>query len=192
MFSFSSLAGAFEAENRVPASTTNDKLAATAHLVIARIRPDELGAVKLNKILWFADCEHYRRHGRSLTGETEYIRKGQGPCPQRMEIALGSLKSRGKIAETRRPILNYTRREFTPLEEPDLSLFSAEEVDLILGIALEMAALTAKAASDLSHDDLWNATEPYGHMSVKAGSVQVLQATTEAIDWAREAFAAAE
>jgi len=36
-----------------------DRLAAMAHYVIARCAPEELGATKLNKVLWFTDVFHY-------------------------------------------------------------------------------------------------------------------------------------
>jgi hypothetical protein len=169
---------------------SNDKLAAAAHLVIARLPPDRLGAVKLNKILWFADCEHYRRHGRSLTGEEAYVRRPQGPCPYRMEGTLRALKDRGLISESIRPVVNFTRREFTALREPDLDQFTREEIDLLLSSALEIAPMSAKAASDLSHDALWEGTDEGDLMSVEAGSVRVLPTPPEAKDWAREAFAA--
>jgi hypothetical protein len=168
---------------------SNDKLAAAAHLVIARLPPDDLGATKLNKILWFADCEFYRRHGRSLTGETEYIRRENGPCPNRMGEVIARLKIAGAIAERSQPIANYSRREFTPLSEPDVSSFTPEEVDILLSVALEIAPLSAKRASDISHDDLWKATPPNGRMSVEAGSVRIMPSTPEAHAWARALFA---
>ena len=170
--------------------STNDKLAAAAHLVIARLPPDDLGATKLNKILWFADCEFYRRHGRSLTGETEYIRRDNGPCPVRIVQVINRLKQDGAIVERPQPVAHYTRREFTAVIQPDVSKFTSVEVDILLGVALEIAAVTAKTASDISHDDLWEATLPNGRMSVAAGSVHILPPTPEFLDWARSAFAA--
>jgi len=170
--------------------TSNDKLARAAHLVIARLPPDDLGATKLNKILWFADCEFYRRHGRSLTGEVEYVRKDNGPCPVQMNDVIARLKQEGAIAERAQQIAQYTRREFTPLSQPDIDAFTAEEVDILLGVALEIAPMSAKRASDISHDDLWEATPHNGRMSVEAGSVKVLPPTPEVVDWARRAFAA--
>ena len=169
----------------------NDKLAAAAHLVIARLPPGDLGATKLNKILWFADCEFYRRHGRSLTGETEYVRKDNGPCPAGISSVIARLKESGAIAEQPQRIADYTRREFTALRQPDVQRsLTAEEVDVLLTVALEVARMSAKKASDLSHTDLWHATPNKGRMSVEAGSVRVLPPSPEVIDWAREAFAA--
>jgi hypothetical protein len=166
----------------------NDKLAAAAHLLIARLPSDELGATKLNKILWFADCEFYRRHGRSLTGETEYVRQEFGPCPVGIGRVLASLKAQGAIVETPRSIAGYVQRGFISLIEPAVETFHAEEIDILLGVALELCPLSAKAASELSHDDLWQATEPGGRMSVQAGSVRVSPPTPEVLEWAQAAF----
>lgn len=169
---------------------TNDKLAAAAHFLISRVPPHQLGATKLNKMLWFADCEHFRRHGRSLTGEETYIRKQNGPCPVGIEGALIRLKGRRVITETLQPVMNYARREFVSLEEPALDTFTAEEVDILLQVAFRIANMTAQDASDLSHDDLWEGTDHNTSMSVEAGSVQFVPPTAEDLDWARRAFAA--
>lgn len=171
---------------------SNEKLAAAAHLVIARLRPDDLGATKLNKILWAADCEFYHRHGRSLTGETEYVRRQNGPCPVNIERVLDWLKREGQIAESLEPVVSYTRREFTALKEPDISQFAAEEIDILLSVALVFTRRTAKKASDDSHDDLWHATPPGGRMSVAAGSVRLMEPTAEVIEWAKGVFASYE
>jgi len=169
---------------------SNDKLAAVAHLVIARIGAGELGATKLNKVLWFADCEFFRRHGRSLTGETDYVRLDFGPCPERMPDVLAALKRQGAVVESPRRIANFTQRAFTSVTEPNLERFTAEEVDILLTVALEIVPLSARQASDLSHDDLWEATAPGGRMSVEAGSVRVTAPTPDVIAWAKAAFAA--
>lgn len=168
---------------------SNDKLASAAHLLIARLPTDELGATKLNKILWFADCEFYFHHGRSLTGETEYVRKANGPCPVRIAEVLAQLKAQGAIVERAQPVAHYTRREFVPITQPDVSVFTSEEIDLLLGTALALAPMSARAASDLSHNDLWHATPPEGRMSVEAGSVLVSQPAGME-EWAAAAFAA--
>ena len=168
----------------------HDKLAAAAHLVVARSAPGVIGATKLNKILWFADCEYYRRHGRSLTGETAYRRLEFGPCPNGIGSVLDRLKRDNAIAETPHQIAHLTQRTFVAIADPDLRTLTGEEVDILLTVAQEISVMTAKEASELSHDDLWQATEPNGLMSVEAGSVRVLAPTPEVIEWAKAAFAA--
>jgi hypothetical protein len=51
----------------------DQRVAATVHYVIAKA-PGKLGHVKLNKILWCADLEHYRWRGVAITGLQHYAR----------------------------------------------------------------------------------------------------------------------
>lgn len=167
----------------------NDKLALAAHYLIARVRPSDLGATKLQKILWFADCAHYRRHGRSITGEILYKRKPNGPCVARLSEALAGLESEGAIVERRvMTVIGHERREFTALVEPDVSDFSGEEIDLLLQVATEIAGMTAQEVSDRSHDALWAETPSNGTISVAAGAVNVRSLEASELDWARSAF----
>lgn len=172
-------------------ASANDKLAAAAHLLIAELPPGELGATKLNKILWFADCEFYRRHGRSLTGETHYVRREFGPCPSGMNRTLAALEREGAIAQQTRYVGAFAQRVFLSRREPSIEGFAAEEVHILLAEAMKIAPLTAAEASAASHDDLWEAMEDGELMSVEAGSVRVFAPPPEVIAWAREAFAAA-
>ncbi len=167
---------------------TNDKLAVAAHYVIARLPPHQLGAVKLNKILWFADCRHFSRHGSTITGRDSYTRKDEGPCAVGLEAALFALRSHGDIVERRVPVINYTRRELYAQTEPDISSFTAQEIDTLLSVALEIAPMTASEASELSHDGLWNETLPGDAIAVSAGAVRVEPLDAADLDWARVAF----
>lgn len=168
----------------------NERLLAATHYVIARHHPSHMGATKLNKVLWFADCEHFRRHGRSITGETAYVRKPMGPCSAQFEATLASLKERGLIYEESVPTyIGHSRRELHSHASPDISEFSGEEIDILNEVAKEIARLTAQEASDLSHDDLWQHTEGNSPMAVAAGAVKVSSLRPEEMDWARAAFA---
>jgi uncharacterized phage-associated protein len=51
-----------------------------------------MGKVKLMKLLYFADFDHYFQHGRSITGDS-YIRLDFGPVPQAASRILWNLKS---------------------------------------------------------------------------------------------------
>jgi hypothetical protein len=168
----------------------NDRLTAAVHYLIAKIPPSALGATKLNKVLWFADCAFYRRHGRSITGVTHYTRKPNGPYVEGFERVLTSLKDRGTISEEQ--VLTYSgypRREFTSHVPPDISQFSGEEIDALMEVAKEIVSLWATEASDKSHDALWEQTPGNGRMSVAAGAVRVQPVSEDDAAWAREAFA---
>lgn len=166
-----------------------DRLTSAAHFLIARVPPHKLGAVKLNKMLWFADCQFYGKSGRTITGETKYIRKGNGPCVDGFDAMIGQLKSSGAIIEHSAQALDFKRREFYAQKEPDLSVFTPEEVDTLWNVAAQIMGMTAAEASDLSHDDLWEETPAYGAISVAAGAVKVEPIDAADLSWARSAFA---
>lgn len=167
-----------------------DRLAAVAHYVIARHAGPAMGATKLNKVLWFADCEFFRRHGVTITGETAYVRKPNGPCSPRLEGVLKDLNASGLIHEE--PVMTMIgkpRRQMYSTGNPDVSMFSGEEVDVLNEVAKEIAALSAQEASDLSHDDLWREADPNTLLPVAAGAVRSAGLSPEDAAWAREAFA---
>src|SRR5215203_5919892 len=99
------------------------RVASAAHYVIARTDPSKLGYVKLNKTLWYADLENYRRHGISLTGLQHYTRMPQGPMSKDISRAVRLLIKEGKVAERPTKVIDYIRRELIWLTKPDISMF---------------------------------------------------------------------
>lgn len=166
-----------------------DKVAAAIHYLVARFPAHQLGATKLNKILWFADCEYYARHGCSLTGETHYVRKDQGPWLGRFDSSIAQLLLHRAISERRVRVINFYRREFYPCEEPDVSVFSSEELDTLIKIAAEITPATAGEVAQSSHQLLWECIPPNGKMSVAAGAVGGKPLDEADMEWARSALA---
>lgn len=154
-----------------------DKLAAAIHFLVARFPPHQLGATKLNKILWFADCEFYVRHGRSLTGETHYVRKPQGPWNGRFDSAVAHLVLHKAISERQVRVIDFVRRELYPQQEPDVTPFTSEELDLLVKMASVVSKLSAEEAAESSHKMLWECLPPDAKMPVSAGAV-----TTDPLD----------
>jgi Protein of unknown function (DUF4065) len=166
--------------------SNTDKLAVVAHYVIARTLPHELGATKLNKILWFADCLAYERLGRSLTGLTEYRRLDQGPVPHGLDNVLDKLAAQGVIARRIAPSPGYPRKEFFSLQEPPLEQLDATEVDLLHIVIDYVRTKSAREVSDLSHDALWQETPHLGWMSVAGGSVRIGEVDADQLAWAEQ------
>ncbi len=165
---------------------TLSRLAKAAHYVIARTEPEKLGAVKLNKVLWFADVEHYRRTGRSITGLSAYVRLPKGPVPDGIRPALASLRAAGAIAVRKQKVFSYDRFEYVWLSEPDLTEFSPEEVDLLNQAIDAIQDLTAAEISEYTHTDpLWIELENGGRMPVGAASVINRIPDERELEWAR-------
>ncbi len=165
-----------------------DRLALVAHYVIARCSAKELGATKLNKVLWFADCEMYRKTGRTITGDRYYLRKEHGPCAAKLEDVLKALQSDGLIHEERVPAGDKLRREMFSLDKPETSDLTPEELAILDKISTEVCRMTAEEASDASHDDLWRETKPGALMDVAAGAVAVQSLPQDRLQWAKDAF----
>ena len=97
----------------------------------AKADPGKLGHVKLNKILWCADLEHYRWHAATITGLRHYSRTLHGPLSQDIVRAVGRLAREGKVEERTIAVTGYTRREMVSLQDPDISGFTGAQIDIL-------------------------------------------------------------
>src|SRR5262245_5541433 len=158
------------------------KLARVTHYIIARCDPEKLGATKLNKVLWFADVHYYRRHGRTITGSDNYMKQQYGPVQRNMLGVIAELKNDRKIVERLADTPVGFRREYVWVEEPDLSSFEADEIDMLNTVMDWICnGESARSISEISHDALWDETEIGAPMPVRAGAVVPAEITPEAM-----------
>ena len=133
-----------------------DKFKALVHFVIEECDPKQLGAVRLNKILWFSDVMAYRTTGETISG-TKYVKRPRGPVPAAVVKTLEDLKTEGRISG-RGAVERYDVREFSSLSNADTNLFSNVEMTIVKNIAKDICNnYTAGEISDLSHDVVWEA-----------------------------------
>lgn len=117
-----------------------------------------LGRTKLMKLLYYTDCEWLEKTGRSITGDA-YVAKPFGPMPKHAIEALRRLEKRGAIRIEKTKVLDYDQERYLPLEDPDASLFTREELEHLEAIARRFEHWTAKQMTDLSHEDWpWRST----------------------------------
>lgn len=164
----------------------NDRLGALLHYIIAAVPPDLLGAVKLNKVAWFADRDAFIRMGRTISGR-EYIKLERGPVPSGVEVELDHLKRSGAIVERRVNVVDYSRREFEAAAPADASAFSADERSIIDDVISFVRDKSAAEISEISHDEVWaehdlGETIPM-HRAAAAASLQPVD--ERALQWAR-------
>ena len=117
------------------------------------------GSTKLNKILYFAEISHLRRTGKPITG-SDYQKQPHGPTLRRMPPIIRELESQGAAKEIEEDYFGYAQRKLVALREPDLSEFSAEEIESALDMVRQFWGKSAKEASDISHEDPgWRAVD---------------------------------
>ena len=117
--------------------------------------PSVLGAVKLNKVLWYSDVLRYMVTGASITGE-EYVKRQHGPVPRHVYKAIDELISLGRIVRGKVDHFGFMKTEFHSLVEPDISQFTPEEIAQI-DEAFEHVCLkhTATSISEETHGVIW-------------------------------------
>lgn len=149
-----------------------DRVAAAVHYVIFRTDAGKLGHVKLNRILWYADLEYYRRHGASITGLQHYSRAPQGPLAPEVSRAVGLLARTEKVAEQPVAVADYTRREMISLRDPDVLAFRSDEPAILDRMISVVAPLSARQLVQMTSDDpLWQEIKPGEAMVIATGSI---------------------
>lgn len=120
--------------------------------------PNKLGAVKLNKILWFADRAFMYEHYKSIT-QGEYIRNPNGPVLKKIDKILSELEKDGYIKGIGIKKGRYTQKSFKSIKKPDLKGIAAQEINTIDSIMAELASKSARELSEQTHDELWEKTK---------------------------------
>lgn len=134
-----------------------EKLKALVHYVCDKATdPSCLGAIKLNKVLWYSDAVQYLKTGKSMTGET-YVKRQFGPVPKHVLAVVEALVKDGKIARGKVDHFGFMKNEYMSLDDPDISDFAPEEVALI-DDAFEHVCLnhTARSVSEETHGIIWS------------------------------------
>lgn len=147
-----------------------EKLKALAHYIISLCdaNPLTLGAIRLNKILWFSDTQAYGLFEKSITGAV-YTKRQFGPVPKGIVPAIQFLSDEGKIS-TRdispdegggiRGFSPCMIREYKSLKDPSPSnFFSKEELSLTKSVQEIVCGFSAMEISEISHDSVWRAAK---------------------------------
>lgn len=130
--------------------------------------PDKLGKVKLHKILWFSDGQHFVKTGDPITGE-KYIKHQYGPFSTHLAEAVEELTKEGLLYTREVNFHNRTKTEFIGKGTPNTSLFSEKELRLIdANIKHITEDHTATSISDRSHNYIWDIAELYEELPYEA------------------------
>jgi hypothetical protein len=141
------------------------------------------GMVKLLKILFFADFESYERRGETITGAA-YYKLRQGPVPTDTKSLQDQMIADGDIGIEVRQVIDYHEKRPVALREPDMGVFSGEEVRIIDQMIEWIKPMTAKRVSDVSHRHIgWQIVEmgqkiPYEMALLTQPHERILSAAT--------------
>jgi hypothetical protein len=117
--------------------------------------PSKLGAIKLNKILWFADIQSFAETGAPITGAA-YVKRRLGPVPKPILPALREMEIENVIRIEEVEYYGRSKKQYISLVEPNLSLFSPEQLRLVDAVLHTIThGHTANSVSEATHDDIW-------------------------------------
>jgi hypothetical protein len=132
--------------------------------------PKLFGKTKLNKLLFHSDFLHYKRYGRSITGD-RYVKMPYGPVPSAALAIIDSASDKGTDMTSKTRILKSIRirnirlgdkiqSRIEALTEPDLSVFSESELEVLKEITALYKNRTGTRMSKDSHlpDGPWAKT----------------------------------
>lgn len=128
-----------------------------------RIQNVFLGKTKLMKLLYYSDFEFYSKQRKMITGDS-YLAQTFGPVPERAEGLLKKMAEEGKIHIDQDSSRKYPQTRYYPKREPDMSVFSAAEVEHLEEVARRFEHWSASQMSNQTHEEYpWRIT-PFGSM----------------------------
>ena len=122
-------------------------------------RRPNVGKTTLYKYLYFCDFDFYELFESFLIGES-YRKIANGPAPCNFDTAIAFLERDGHVDIKQAMVGKYKQFKFISRSEPDTSLISEKELDVIDATLEKLKHLNAKGISHLSHKDVpWSATD---------------------------------
>lgn len=136
-----------------------EKLEEAVHYVCSNCNEeDRLGAVKLNKILYYSDMINYAKTGESITGAS-YAKRQRGPAARQLWPAMEHLRERSRLDWTEVPVFEGARREFDAHGATNVDVFKPSELKQIDAMIRFVCDQGAAEVSDFSHTIVWEAAD---------------------------------
>lgn len=161
VFSANSLIGNYHGASRLPDQYSGyvkpsfNKLANMTYFFAEKKRPPVTG---MNKLLFYADFDHYQKTGRSISGTT-YFAHNYGPVPKNFKILFDSMKSKGIIDLKEEMFGNgFVGETFEPSNTHgfDFDLFDKSEITSLERIFSLFRKHNATELMNVSHEeDAW-------------------------------------
>ena len=108
------------------------------------------GATKLNKVLFFSDFLAYRLLGDPITG-AQYRKLDYGPAPVELVEVRDSLIESEAAVMSEEFIVGYIQKRLIALRDPDISLFTTDQIQLVEQVISALNGQSAGQVSEISH-----------------------------------------
>jgi hypothetical protein len=110
------------------------------------------GAVKINKVLYFAECAHIRTYGVPITGAA-YQKLPQGPAPRRFVPVRDRLIANGDLVPSVEERFGRPLHRLTPRRAPRVGVLSQQELDTVDAVVDALSGKSGTEVSEMSHEE---------------------------------------
>ncbi len=118
-----------------------------------------IGETVLYKLLFYIDFDYYERYEEQLIGAT-YIKNHFGPTPKEFVKIVEKMENDGELIRVKDKYFSHPQTKYLPLREPDLSIVTGREIELIDEVINKLSDMNAAQISDYSHHDVpWLTTD---------------------------------
>ena len=127
-----------------------------------------IGEAVICKILYFIDFDYYEKYEEQLIGAV-YIKNHHGPTPAAFTEIVKQMEKNKDIVQVVKKYFQYDQKKYLPLIKADLSIFSAQEKDLIDTEIERFKDFNASRIKEYSHKDIpWIGAENLHPISYEA------------------------
>jgi len=128
-------------------------------------KPGTTGKVKMAKLLYYMDFDHFEKYLESISG-AEYFNRELGPVSDDYWHQLNVLEKEGQIQivsiKTKHP---NDKELIQPLKAPDLSVFTNDEIDTINSVIKKWYEASGTDLAKASHNETpWAITKRDEHV----------------------------
>lgn len=144
---------------------------------------EDLGAVKLHKILYFLDMMFYAQSRQAVTGAT-YRKRPYGPASDQLLFQLQEMQRQGDIEISEVDYHGYQKKEYRPKVREEPGVLSEVEIS-VLDDVIEFVCKnnTAKSISEYSHQLPWQMADMGKEISYRSALLLIPnQPTPEAFE----------
>ncbi|MFH1665553.1 MAG: type II toxin-antitoxin system antitoxin SocA domain-containing protein [Candidatus Omnitrophota bacterium] len=118
-----------------------------------------VGETVLYKLLYFMDFNFYEKYEEQLIGAT-YMKNQHGPTPKEFIKVVEEMIGQEELVKVQNKYFQHLQKKYLPLRKPDLSLFKANEKELIDDVLNNLSDMNASQISEYSHNDVpWQTTD---------------------------------
>lgn len=155
-------------------------------------RPEDLGAVKFNKVLYYLDMLTYANERRAVTGAT-YRKRPNGPASDQLLFSLREMTKSGDLDVKDVDYYGYIKKEYSALAQEPEGVLTERERDLLDEVIdFVCRQNTARSISDYSHSLPWEIADMGGEIPYRTAMLLFpMDVTPEAFEIAEkgESFA---